>query len=310
MFNRSHSRSPHPNSPRGKILIIVAVAALSVVISCTSSLTQVRQLPMMQQDIHKRQKVASHPSHIAGITNRPAAEKTEAVTLPDALKGKHKIITLGDSITQFGGQPGGYVWLLQRYLDALYPANQSKIVNAGISGNKSTDMQARFQRDVLNKTPDLVTINVGVNDVWHAFYDFQARKNYPNGDLPAGVPLLLYSQKLTAMVRTAQSAGISVILLSPTLIYENLNGPENLRLAQYVAAMREIAAQNNCLFIDLNTPLRDVIDVYQNHAGRTQNLLTRDGVHLNAAGNQIVAYTILRDLGVPQKEMQNLRVEN
>jgi acyl-CoA thioesterase-1 len=230
--------------------------------------------------------------------------------MPQVLKGKHRIVTLGDSITEFGGRPGGYVWLLKRYLDALYPAQKSKIINAGISGNKSTDMQVRFQQDVLDKKPDLITVNVGVNDVWHTFYDFQAQKAHPNGDLPTGVSLPLYREKLTAMVKAAHSVEIPVVLLSPTLIYENLDGAENLRLIQYVASMREIASQNNCLFIDLNTPFRDVIATYQKHAGQTQNLLTRDGVHLNAVGNQIMAYTILIGLGVPENELQNLRLEN
>lgn len=305
-------RSPCPKPPPNKILITLAVAVVASIIFIISTpyLMGELKLPVMQQDSNKSLNVMPPQSNPGESTDGSAGKKNQFVPLPDALKGKHKIVALGDSITQFGGQREGYVWLMQRYLDAIYPEQKSKILNAGISGHKSTDMQARFQRDVLNQKPDLVTINVGVNDVWHAFLDFKARKTYPNGDLPAGVQLPLYREKLTEMVRAAQSAGISVVLLSPTLIYENLDSPENARLAQYVAAMREIAAQNNCLFIDINIPFRDVIAAYQQHAGKTQNLLTTDGVHLNAAGNRVMAYTILQGLGVPEKEIQNLRVED
>jgi acyl-CoA thioesterase-1 len=104
------------------------------------------------------------------------------------LVGVHRIVTLGDSITEAGGQPGGYVWWMARYLRAVYPSQNIEVVNAGISGHKSTDMQARFQRDVLDKKPDLVTISVGVNDVWHAFRDFEHGVDHPKGDLPAGLP--------------------------------------------------------------------------------------------------------------------------
>ncbi len=52
-----------------------------------------------------------------------------------AALGVTRIVTLGDSITQGGGQPGGYVWLLDRYLNALYPATPITVVNAGISGH-------------------------------------------------------------------------------------------------------------------------------------------------------------------------------
>src|SRR5260221_10504223 len=83
---------------------------------------------------------------------------------PPALQNVKTLVTLGDSITQGGAAPGGYVWLMQKYLDALYPQQGIKIVNAGISGHKSTDMAARFQKDVLDPKPQLITISVGVND--------------------------------------------------------------------------------------------------------------------------------------------------
>src|SRR5437867_12331161 len=83
---------------------------------------------------------------------------------PKELKGVRTIVTLGDSITQGGANPGGYVWLLQKYLDTLNPNQAIRVVNAGISGHKSTDMAARFQRDVVSAKPDIVTISVGVND--------------------------------------------------------------------------------------------------------------------------------------------------
>jgi len=93
-------------------------------------------------------------------------ESLSEATLPPAIEnvlaGKRKIVTVGDSITEAGKYPGGYVWLLQRYLSALYPDRTIEIVNAGISGNKASDMQARFQKDAIDQKPDLVMINVGV----------------------------------------------------------------------------------------------------------------------------------------------------
>src|SRR5262245_56670156 len=119
----------------------------------------------------------------------PASGQSRFV--PPALSGVRTLVTLGDSITQGGGSPGGYVWLMQKYLDGLYPG-QIRIVNAGISGHKSTDMAARFKRDVLDVKPDMVTISVGVNDVWHGFFDFANQKPIPDGNGPNGVPLPVY----------------------------------------------------------------------------------------------------------------------
>ncbi len=245
------------------------------------------------------------------VTETQTPVNIEAVSshdLPPTLKDIKRIVMLGDSITEKGGNPGGYVWFLQRYLNILYPDQKIEIINAGISGHKSTDMAGRFQRDVLNKKPDLITINVGVNDVWHGFYDFKNNQTHPLGDLPAGVTLPLYREKLTEMILAAQKAGIRVVLLSPTPIYEHPDNLENRRLSQYIETMREVASKNNCLFINLNMPLTEVINVYQKHAGIQQNVVTYDGVHLNKIGNRILAYTILRSLGIPNEDIKNLQV--
>lgn len=238
----------------------------------------------------------------------PAESWTGSPDVPPLLRNAHRIACLGDSITEQGGQPGGYVNLLQRYLTALYPSQQIEVFNAGISGHKSTDMQARFQRDVLAKNPDLITINVGVNDVWHAYRDFARGVDHPNGDLPAGVPLPVYREKLVEMIDAGKAAKAKIVLVSPTLIYENLASPENARLDAYVAEMRAIAKERGCGFVDLNSAFKELVRAYQKRAGHTSNLLTTDGVHMNPAGNRVMAYGILRGLGVPEKDIADLKL--
>ncbi|HAT14258.1 MAG TPA: lipolytic protein G-D-S-L family [Microcoleaceae bacterium UBA10368] len=284
MSPNARSPSPKPRLKQVLIRLVLAVIAAVIVINIPHSL-----IPVFKESVSQ----ASLPPEIENI-----------------LAGKRKIVTIGDSITEAGKYPGGYVWLLQRYLNDLYPDRAIEIINAGISGNKATDMQARFQKDVIDKKPDLVMINVGVNDVWHAFFDFQNQQFYPQGNLPTGVPLAEYREKLTQMVAAAKAAGIRVVLLSPTPIREVLDGPENRRLQEYIAAMREIGLQNKCLFIDLNAPFLEVIGTFQKHAGKTLNLLAADGVHPNPSGYRIMAFTILRGLGIPIKDIENLQVKN
>lgn len=233
---------------------------------------------------------------LVGLLNAPVAAQTP---LPPLLSGVSRIVTLGDSITQGGGQPGGYVWLLDRYLKAVYPSIPIEIVNAGISGHKATDMQARFERDVLAARPQLVIISVGVNDVWHSFRDFKARRDHPDGSLPNGVPLPVYIEKVEAMIAAATAAGIKVVLLTPTPIHENPASVENARLASYVTAMKVLGTKHHVPVIDLNAAMTRAIAAHQREAGPRVNVLTTDGVHLNAAGNQLVGWAVLRGLGVP-----------
>ncbi len=215
---------------------------------------------------------------------------------PAALRDVHRIVCLGDSITQAGEGPGGYVWLIREYLKKIYPgtggAGDIEVVNAGISGHKSNDMLERLDRDVIEKKPDLVTISVGVNDVWHGFYD-----NHPLGDGPRGIPLDKYRANVEEMVERVQKHA-RVVILSTTVIHEELDGPENVKAVAYNAALRDIARKHGAMFIDFQKPFRDLISTYRRETGARDLLLTVDGVHMNPLGNKVMAYTILNGLGV------------
>lgn len=212
---------------------------------------------------------------------------------PPLLKGVHRIVCLGDSITQGGEGPGGYVWLVRHYLAALYPQQPIEVVNAGISGHKSTDMIARFQKDVLDKKPDLVTISVGVNDVWHGFYD-----NHPEGDGPRGIPLPEYRQHVEEMISQAEKLGAKVVVLSTTVIHEDDTNKENAKLKGYNAALRDLAKKHHATFVDYQKPFWALIDTYHKETGGHDLLLTVDGVHMNGEGNKVMAHTLLTGLGI------------
>ncbi|NJK36518.1 MAG: SGNH/GDSL hydrolase family protein [Oscillatoriales cyanobacterium RM2_1_1] len=220
--------------------------------------------------------------------------------VPIPLQGKQKVIIAGDSITKAGGQNGGFVWLMQRYLDTLYPQQKIELIGAGVSGNTAMDLAARFQADVLGQDPDLVAIEIGTND---ALQNLQGSS--PN---PQTTPAF-YRQTLTQLVQAAQSRQIPVILLSPILVSETVNSQDNRRLAEYVAVMQEIAIQQRCQFINLTIPFREVLLTYQRYGGQAQNLLTRDGIHPNSAGHQIIAYTLLKGWGIPEQRLQSLRLQ-
>ena len=80
------------------------------------------------------------------------------------LKAGDRIVFLGDSITQAGAGPNGYVSLVR---DAL-KGESIEVIGAGISGNRVPDLEARLDRDVIEKKPTLVVIYIGINYVWHS----------------------------------------------------------------------------------------------------------------------------------------------
>jgi lysophospholipase L1-like esterase len=105
----------------------------------------------------------------------PAAPGGEA----PALEKAKVILFQGDSITDAGRNRGrlgpndpagfgrGYPFLLASYLLARHPERDLKIYNRGISGNKVPDLDARWEKDAIQLKPDLISILIGVNDIWH-----------------------------------------------------------------------------------------------------------------------------------------------
>ncbi|HLK58556.1 MAG TPA: SGNH/GDSL hydrolase family protein [Chthonomonadaceae bacterium] len=201
------------------------------------------------------------------------------------------LVCLGDSITQASD---GYVRVMESLIHAAYPERNIRVINAGIGGNRVPDMLARLERDVIAHSPHVVTVNVGINDVWHGFSDI-----YPEGDGPNGIPLPAYEAQLGHLVdMLRESTDAEVILVEPTVIGEDVDNPENrlnAKLDTYVAAMRRIAASRQALL----APTHDDF-VRAVRAGQSVNpafRLTTDGVHLNPVGNHVMALTILATLG-------------
>ena len=102
------------------------------------------------------------------------------------------------------------------------------------------------------------------------------------------------------MVDMAQQAGIKVILLTPTVIQEDPNTEGNKRLAAYVDAEKQIAAEKKCQLVDLHGMF---LAALRRSRPVKRHWLTGDGVHMKPLGDAIMALGVLRALGVPDKKL-------
>ena len=221
------------------------------------------------------------------------------------VKSGDKIAFLGDSITAGGwSQPNGYVKLVIAGLKAN--GIEAEAVPAGISGHKSDQMLARLEKDVLSKKPQWMTLSCGVNDVWHG---------------PRGVPLDeamaangkydekvaargTYKKNITAIIDQATAAGVRPVILTATVIKEDLGGELNQKVAPYNEFLRALAKEKNLPLADLNAMFHEAIKA-ANQPG--VNVLTGDGVHMNAAGNALMATGVLQAFGLNGEEMEKAR---
>ncbi len=219
----------------------------------------------------------------------PAGEPNVNMPRELILKPAGQIVAIGDSITQ----AGGYLRDVDAVLAKAYPALKlPPIQNVGISGQKAEDLVKRFQKDVVDKKPAVVTISVGINDVWHRV------GNPHDPDV-----LAQYWINVFKMVQMAQQAGIKVILLAPTMIGENAEETANKRLRIYVEAEKQVARERNCTLVDLHNLFLTAIAKRPSDLRRGDKWLTADGVHMSPVGDALMAIGMLRALGVSDREI-------
>jgi lysophospholipase L1-like esterase len=194
-----------------------------------------------------------------------------------------RIIFFGDSITELGVKPKGYVTVIQDSLRALRGEINAEVIGAGISGNKVTDLQKRLQNDVLDRKPTVVVIYIGINDVWH--YAFPNLKGTPREGFESG---------LKEIIAAIQNTGARVILCTPSVIGEKNDGtnPQDAMLDQYSAISRKFAKDTGSKLCDLRDAFTQYLRLH-NPNNVDKGILTYDRVHLNDEGNRFVAERLL-----------------
>ena len=223
-----------------------------------------------------------------------------------AVKNGDKIAFLGDSITAGGwGNPAGYVRLVIAGLEAN--GIKAEPVPAGISGHKSDQMLARLEKDVLSKKPQWMTLSCGVNDVWHG------KRGVPLDDAAAAKPgeydekvadRGTYKKNITAIVEKAAAAGAKPVILTATVIHENLDSPENARLAPYNDFLRKLAKEKHLPIADLFALFAERIKK-ENKPGT--KVVTSDGVHMNGEGNKLMAIGVLQAFGLNAAQIEKAK---
>ena len=196
-----------------------------------------------------------------------------------------KVVFFGDSITQQGAKPGGYIVKITETLAQKNLSSDYELTGAGIGGNKVYDLYLRMDDDVLSQNPDIVFIWVGVNDVWH-------KTMYGTG-----TDIDKFEKFYTAIINKLLDRHIRVILCTPAVIGEktDFTNQQDGDLNAYSQVVRNLAQKFHCGLVDL----REIFHTYElrnNPGNKESGILTVDRVHLNETGNQLVADKMLEAL--------------
>jgi lysophospholipase L1-like esterase len=177
---------------------------------------------------------------------------------------KTKVIFFGDSITQAGAGTGGYILMIDTMCKSEGKGDNYEFIGAGIGGNKVYDLYLRMENDVLAKSPDVVLIYVGVNDVWH-------KTTSGTGTDP------------DKFEKFYQAIGEKT----------DFSNPQDGDMNEYSNIIRRIASKNELKLVDLRKAFLDY-NLSNNPTNKDRGILTTDRVHLNAIGNHLVAEAMWR----------------
>lgn len=196
-----------------------------------------------------------------------------------------RVVFLGDSITELGVKPSGYISKMREGLEQKGNTGQYELLGAGISGNKVYDLFLRLDDDVMSKNPDVVVVYVGVNDVWH--------KALAGTGTDAGKFETFY----TAIIKKLQGKNVKLILCTPAVIGERTDNSnqQDGDLNFYSQIIRNLATKYGCSLCDLRKAFLEY-NSKNNPENKESGILTIDKVHLNENGNQLVADLLLAEL--------------
>ena len=192
-----------------------------------------------------------------------------------------KIVFQGDSITDAGRDKrnyhdmgNGYPKFAAQQLKEMFPDVDFEFINQGISGNRTCQLFDRLYLDAIAFNPDIITVLIGVNDIWHRYgggkietTDEQIETNYR-----------------AILNRLKKQTNAKIVMLAPYLL--DSKDVDHMRddLERVLTIERKLAAE----FADAFVPLDELFA----EAVKTQPeplFYSNDGVHPNQNGAQFIA---------------------
>jgi lysophospholipase L1-like esterase len=192
--------------------------------------------------------------------------------------------------------------MIQQEVKAGTLTDSAVVVNAGYNGNNTADLLSRVDKDVLQRSPDLVILMVGTNDMLN-------ERNR--------LSLTAYKNNYQQLINTIKDRSALVLMTippvySPYIIARqpktmySVKGPQSL-VDSANKIIKQLAVKNKCLLIDLNQiltacgaagPEKD--NLFQNEANSGIN----DGVHPTVNGYRVIGtavYQFVSALKPPRK---------
>lgn len=208
------------------------------------------------------------------------------------LKARDTIVFIGDSITDaehhrqaYRPLGFGYVHFAGNLLRARRPELNLNLVNTGVSGDTIIDVQHRWERDCVAHRPNVVSVLVGVNDVWQLTME-------PDLAVTAADPSryeVTYDQLLSC---ARDRCNCQFVLMEPFMFCRDGRNPVFSALMPYIETVHRLAAKYDALLV----PLQREID--RRTAEIPPERWSDDGVHPHVWAHAWIALQWLQATGL------------
>jgi len=208
------------------------------------------------------------------------------------LKKDDLVLFQGDSITDAGRKKKdpkandfsslgrGYAMMISSQLLSRFPSLGLQCHNRGISGHKVPDLAARWDRDCIDMKPALLSILIGVNDIWHKL----------NGNYDGTVQD--YKRQLDELLaRTKENLpSTPIVICEPfALRCGAVHDKWFPEFDERRLACREISDKHQCIWV----PFQSMFDEAVNEQTKP-NYWAGDGVHPSMAGHSLMTTAWLK----------------
>ncbi len=211
------------------------------------------------------------------------------------LNKNETFLLIGDSVTDCGrrmpeGEGGfthdawgfGYVELLRGYLFAKYPHLDLRIINKGISGQQAPDLAKRWQKDVMDYKPSVVSILIGINDVWRKFD--ATNVDWQQCDIE------LYEKSLEEIITKTLSITKNIIVQTPFFIDNNKDDAMFIEMRKYSKVCENLAKKYDLFFVDTQLAFDEILKDLHPYK------ISSDRIHPNVIGHTVLMNGVIKVL--------------
>ncbi len=191
-----------------------------------------------------------------------------------------RILFQGDSITDAGRDKRNFFDLGRGYpryaaeaLREAFPEKELEFINLGIGGNRTSQLFDRLYPDGISLEPDIISILIGVNDVWHRYAE--------NPVLTSDEQIELNYRSILTSLRKYTKA--KIVMLAPYVLDTEDKAEIKADVAKILPIIRSLAKE----FADVYIPLDELFEEAMKKQPYPQ-YYSADGVHPNENGARFI----------------------